>query len=292
MNTLIAPFLSFTGLTPFGYFPNFLLILLILLLTWIGKKMFDLFTRFSLEHQLVKADNKAITTAFVGYLGGVVIVLEGVLEGIYTSVWIELIEVGIWGLVGILLLNLAGKMNDRFILRQLSNRTELEENQNIGVGVVVAGSYIGSAMIIRSIIMGEPLGWVYEISLTLFYFLLGQFAFFLFSLLHQKVVRYNFHQEIKEGNIAAGISFAVNLAAIGILLAIPIRMSYSLILFAAWFILGSAIMAFFRFVMDRMIIPSEKLDEEIHVDRNWGIALLEGCYSIAAVVILQAVFSF
>ncbi len=46
-------------------------------------------------------------------------------------------------------------------------------------------------------------------------------------------------------------------------MSIPLRESYSLVFFAAWFVLGSAVMAFFRFVMDRIIIPQEKLDEEI-----------------------------
>lgn len=59
----------------------------------------------------------------------------------------------------------------------------------------------------------------------------------------------------------------------------------------AWFIIGSAVIAFFRFVMDRVIIPMEKLDEEIHTDQNWGIALLEGCFSIAAVITIQSIFT-
>jgi len=50
-------------------------------------------------------------------------------------------------------------------------------------------------------------------------------------------------------------------------------------------------MAFFRFVVDRIIIPLEKLDEEIHKDQNWGVAFLEGCFAIAAVVVLQTIFA-
>jgi len=40
-----------------------------------------------------------------------------------------------------------------------------------------------------------------------------------------------------------------------------------------------------------MIIPLEKLDEEIHQDKNWGIACLEGCFSIVAVITLQGIFA-
>jgi uncharacterized membrane protein YjfL (UPF0719 family) len=156
--------------------------------------------------------------------------------------------------------------------------------------VVMAGGYIGSAMIIRSIILGPTLGWLSDIILILFYFCLAQLVFVLYGLLYERVTRYDFLQEIREGNVAAGICFGFNLAAIGILLAIPLRSSFSLVLFGGWFIVGIAMMAFFRFVMDRIIIPMETLDSEIHQDRNWGIALLEGCFSIAAVVLLQRIF--
>ena len=129
-----------------------------------------------------------------------------------------------------------------------------------------------------------------DIGLTLAYFVLGQIAFFAYSHIYQLVIGYDFHKEIEGGNVAAGISLGLNLAAIGVLLAIPLRTSYSLLLFLSWFVLGSSMMAFFRFVMDRIIIPMEKLDEEIHQDQNWGVALLEGCFSVTAVVILQTVF--
>ncbi len=291
MEAIIAEFISIEGIESLSYFPNLVLVVLILLLMWVGKKFFDLFTSYSLEHQLVKDDNKAIAIAFVGYLGGVATILEGALEGQYKSLQDELIEVSIWGIAGILLLNLAGMMNDRLILRYFNNKTELLDNRNVGVGVVVAGSYLGSAMIIRSIILGESLAPLLEIALTLFYFFMAQLFFYLYSILYQKVTAYDLHKEIKEGNVAAGISLACNLLSIGILLAIPIRASFSIVLFAGWFVLGSTAMIFFRFVMDRIIIPLEKLDEEIHQDKNWGVAFLEGCFSISAIIILQAIFS-
>jgi len=291
----IQPFLTelldTQGIETFSHLPNLILIVLVLLLMWIGKKAFDLLTSYSLEYQLVKADNKAISIAFVGYLTGVAVVIEGVLEGESSSILMEFIDVFVWGIIGIILLNLAGKLNDVIIFRQFNNTDELLNNQNVAVGVAVAGSYIGCAIIIRSIITGESYGWALDIGLTILYYILAQVAFFLYSILYQIVTQYDFHKEIKDNNVAAGISMGFNLAAVGVLLAIPLRSSFSILLFLAWFILGSAVMAFFRFIMDRIIIPLEKLDEEIHQDQNWGIAFLEGCFSIAAIITLQAIFS-
>lgn len=283
-------FIGLEGIWTFSYLPNLLLIGLVLVLIWIGKLAFHLFSPFNLEHQLVKADNKAITISFVGYIGGVALILEGFLETSARSLLTDLLSISIWGLVGILLLAAAGKVNNRFLLRRFNNMEELLDRQNIAVGVVMAGGYLGSAAIIRSIIIGESLGWLLDIGLTVFYFVLAQIAFYLTALLHQIVTRYDFHDEIHNGNVAAGISFGALLVAVGILLSIPLRNSYSLIVFAVWFIMGSAMMAFFRFVMDRIIIPQEKLDEEIHKDQNWGIALLEGCFTLTAIFALQSIF--
>lgn len=293
MNTdfQLTEFISLEGISALNHFPNLLLIAIVLVLLWVGKLVFDFLTSYNIEQQLVIEDNKAITVSFVGYLGGVTLILEGVLETGSGSLWIDLINVVVWGVIGILLLNLAGKVNDRIILHRFDNVDELLNQKNVSVGVAMAGGYLGSATIIRSIIIGESLGWVYDISLTLFYFVLAQLAFYLSAFLHQVVTRYDFHQEIHDKNVAAGISFGTSLAAVGILLSIPLQASYSLIVFAAWFVLGSAVMAFFRFIMDRIIIPLEKLDEEIHQDQNWGIALLEGCFAMAAVITLQSVFT-
>jgi len=292
MNTDIqwSQFITLEGISTFSHFPNLVLIIMVLFLIWVGKMVFDLFASYRIEQQLVIEDNKAITIGFVGYIAGVSLILEGVLELGAASLLVELAKIMIWGLLGILLLNLAGKINDTIILRRFNNADELLNRHNTAVGVAVAGSYVGSAAIIRSIIIGESISWFYDIALTLFYFFLAQLAFFLSALLHQAVTRYDFHQEIKDKNVAAGISFGAWLVAVGILLSIPLQNSYSLIVFAGWFILGSAVLVFFRFVMDRIIIPLEKLDEEIHKDKNWGIALLEGCFTLSAVMILQAIF--
>jgi len=279
------------GMESLSHFPNLILVVLTLLLMWVGKKVFDLLTPFNLEIQLVKEDNKAITIAFVGYLAGVAIILEGALQGDSKNLIQSIIDVSAWGIIGILLLNLSGKLNDLIILGAFSNREELLDKKNIAVGVVIAGSYLGSAMLIRSIILGESMGLLWDIGLTLCYFALAQGFFFLYSLLYRKSVRFDLLKEIQEGNIAAGISLGMNLVAVGILLAIPLRTSFSILLFIAWFVIGATAMAFFRFVMDRIIIPLEKLDEEIHKDQNWGVAFLEGSFSLAAVIIIQATFS-
>lgn len=287
---LCSGLFSISDLQVISYLPNLVSTFLVLFLIWISKKLFDLFTGYSLDEQLVKKDNKAITTAFVGYLAGVSLILEGVLSGEPMPLVEGAVDIFIWGLIGILLLNIAGKLNAKLILKPLKSSEELLEKQNIGIALVFLGGYIGSAFIIRSIILGETLGWQLDIALTLLFFLLAQIIFFVYSILYQKVIQYDLKQELKEGKVAAGISFGLNLIAIGILLSVPLQSSFSIVLFLIWFICGAALLALFRFLMDKVLIPMEKLDEEIHIDNNWGVALLEGCFIIGVVICLRAIF--
>lgn len=290
LQDLINSLFSISGIEVISYLPNLVSILVVLFLFWSAKKLFDLFSGYSLDIQMVKEDNKAITTTFVGYLAGVALILEGVLSGESMPLVQGTIDTFLWGMIGIVLLNIAGKLNAQLLLKNLDSGQELLKNRNLGIAVVFLGGYIGSAFIIRSIILGETLGWAIDVGMTVLFFFIAQIIFFIYSILYQKVIQYDLKNELKEGNVAAGISFGLNLSAIGILLSVPLQSSYSLVLFFIWFICGTTILALFRYLMDKIIIPMEKLDEEIHQDNNWGVALLEGCFIIGAVIALRAIF--
>ena len=290
MEEIQGEIFSFTGVEALSDFPSMLFLVEVLALLYLAKKLYGLFGGFDLEHQLVKADNKAVTIAFVGYLSGVALILEGVLESPSEGLIPSMVSLLVWGIVGIVLLNLAQKINDMVILRGIDNKGEKLESSNLAVGVAEAGGNLGSALIVRAVITGESLGLSLDVGVTIFYFLLGQLGFILFGFLYQMITGYDFLREIKENNVAAGISFGMSLAALGFLIAVPLHHSYSLVLFAAWYVVGAAVLAFFRFVMDRVIIPSEKLDSEIHDDQNWGIALLEGSFALMAVLFLKVLF--
>ncbi|MDT8446111.1 MAG: DUF350 domain-containing protein [bacterium] len=290
MRPIFEEMISFPGLGYLSHFPNLLFLAEVLALLWLAKRAFGFFCPYDLEEQLVRHDNKAVTLNFVGYLAGVALIVEGVLESPSPSLAWGLISVAIWGLVGIMLLLVAGRLNDRFILRGINAHQAMLKEGNLAVAVVEGASYLGSAALIRAIVMGESLGWAMDLGLTLFYFVLGQLAFWLYALLYQKLTSYDDLAEIAAGNAAAGLTLGANLAAMGFLMAMPLKQSYSLPWFVAWFVLGNATLAAFRWAMDRLVISSEKLDQEIYRDKNWGVAILEGAFSVSAVLILQNLF--
>ncbi|MDQ8204204.1 DUF350 domain-containing protein [Pelagicoccus sp. SDUM812003] len=271
-----------------------------IVILWIGKWVNDLCTPYQLSQELTQKDNKAIAVSFSGYILGIGIILWGVLrqdvsaQAVNPNTNILLRDLGgtvLWSLFGIALLQVARVANDKLLLRRFSNTKELVEDQNIGTGAVQAGSYIGSAFMIKAATYGESSGSLLaDILLTLIYFVVAQAAFILFAMVYQKISAYDLHDEIERDNAAAGVGFGITLAAIGMLLSSYIVSSDSLLGLAVWFVICVFLLSVCRFAIDRFILPGSLLDDEISKDRNWGAALIEGASAIGLALILGALF--
>lgn len=274
----------------------------VVLLMWVAKKVYDWVTPFKLEKQLVENDNKALGVSFAGYLLSVGIIVWSSLSSpdsanIFKSIPGEngilltnMALVAIWGLVGIVLLVIARILNDKILLGAFDNNKEIIKDRNIGTGAVEFGAYVGSAFIIGSVIGGEGSGNIVdELIQTLIFFTVGQIAFIIFSKIYQKITKYDMFKELEENdNQAVGVAFGLTLVAVGMLLAKPIEKSDSLVYFFTWFAVGGVFIIIMRTLVDKIILPMHKIDDEIAKDKNWGIALIEGSLAIVTVILFNA----
>ena len=265
----------------------------------IGKWVYDLFTPYKLNEQLVEVDNRAVAVAFAGYLLGLGIILEGVVSQESTNVATGsarrdlLLDVGdtlLWGVVGIVLLQLARLINDKLLLSTFSNTKELVEDKNVGTGAVEFGSFVGSALIIRVLLMGEGHGILTSIVETVVYFLAAQAIFVLFGKVYQMVTRYDVHKEIERDNAAAGVSLGLSLIAVSVLVSSYLSRYDSLPGLALWFLIGTVLLLGCRYLVDKFLLPGRLLDDEVGTDRNWGAALIEGGSAIALAALIGASF--
>ncbi len=265
----------------------------------IGKWVYDLLTPYKLNQQLVEVDNRAIAVSFTGYLLGLGIILEGVVTQEPSSLATGsvrrdlLLDVGdtvLWGSIGIVLLQLARWINDKVLLSSFSNTKELVEDQNVGTGAVEFGSFVGSALIIRVLLMGEGGGILAAIVETVLYFLAAQVIFVLFGKVYQLVTRYDVHREIEQDNAAAGVSLGLSLIAVSVLISSYLSRYDSLLGLAAWFLIGTLLLLGSRYLVDKFLLPGRLLDEEVSTDRNWGAALIEGGSAIALAALIGASF--
>ncbi len=189
----------------------------------------------------------------------------------------DLLNTGIWSVLGIILLQFGRVINDKILLNKFCNSKELVTDRNIGTGAVEFGTFVGTGLIIRAALTGEnDVSLLIAVALTLLYFLAGQVAFIIFGKLYQGISRYDLHKEIEQDNIAAGVSFGLSLIAIGILLSGYIIKFDSIIGLLIWFAISVAVLLAGRYLIDKTILPGHLLDEEISQDQNWGAALVEG----------------
>jgi len=279
-----------------AYYVNFYALIFLveaLVLVWVGKKIRDLIVPYDIDRELTTSDNKALATSYAGYMVGQGIVILGVLSGQATEFVNDLIMVALWSLIGILLLNIAVIINDKFLLRAFDNRKEIIEDKNVGTGAVQCGAYIGTAFLIRAVVSSEGAddSMVNDLIGTLVFFVVGQIGFIVFSIIYQGTTKYNLHDEIERDNVAAGVSFGLTLVAVGILMSKTIARTPSLVAFAVWFATGMVLLVITRFLVDKLVLPSHKLDSEICEDQNWGAALIEGGAAVIVAFLLNASFA-
>ncbi|MXX11904.1 MAG: DUF350 domain-containing protein, partial [Gemmatimonadetes bacterium] len=234
-------------------------------LFWIGKLVKDLTTTsYSVREELVEKDNVALGVAMAGYYFGLIMAIGGTLSGPSQGLENDLIDIGIYGLLAIILLNLSRLVNDGVILHGFKIRDELINDQNAGTGAVIAASYIATGLVIFGAVSGEIGG----IVTTVIFWALGQVALVLAGLVYEWITPYSIHDEIEKDNVAAGVAFAGALVGIGIIVFHAsagnfISWTVNLQDFAIEVVAGLILLPIVRFISDVILLPGQKLTDEI-----------------------------
>ena len=133
----------------------FSLLLLYLVVLWLSKWTANKVTPYNINTEISEKHNRAVALSLSGYLIAVTIIFCSVLIGPSRGIVDDLRLVGIYAVIGIVLLNIARVVNDKLILYKFQNKKELVNDQNEGTGAVVAGSFIASGLIVAGAIHGE-----------------------------------------------------------------------------------------------------------------------------------------
>ena len=235
------------------------------ILFWLGKLIKDLTTTsYSVRDELVEKDNAALGVAMAGYYFGLIMAIGGTLSGPSQGLENDLIDIGIYGLLAIILLNLSRLVNDGLILHGFKIRDEVIDDQNAGTGVVVAASYIATGLVIFGAVSGEIGG----IVTTVIFWALGQAALVLAGLMYEWITPYSIHDEIEKDNVAAGVAFAGALIGIGVIVFHAsagdfISWVVNLQDFAIEVVAGLILLPIVRFISDVILLPGQKLTDEI-----------------------------
>jgi len=269
--------------------PGFLYLAVVLVLLVIGKWVYDgLHRRFVLRTELVEKDNLAVALAVAGYYLGLVIVLGGVVSGPASfNVLDDVIGLVIFGLLGIVLLNLSAWINDKVVFSKFDNEKEIVEDRNAGMGAVEGGNYVAVGLITAGAMSGE--GGVLP---GLVFWVLGLVALIVAGLLYDKITSYDLHEQIEKDNVAVGVAFAGVLVGFGNIIRLAgdgdfVSWNESLTEFGYYTVVGLILLPFVRIFADKVLLPGASLSDELVQDRpNLGAGFIEAVSYLAASMLI------
>lgn len=248
--------------------------------------------------ELFIKDNPAFGISMSGVALGITIMLSGTIYGDPArSIQDTVIAVGLYGLIGIVLMAVTRIIFDKFAFPQILIRQEILKG-NVAAAILDAGNVIATAVIIRAVMMWIPSNTV-DGMLTLFVgFLLFQILLTAASILRLKILSMrhdtSFQDQVIKGNIAIALRFtgkrissAFAITAASYLI---VYESYGIyILLPVWACISVGVillLSLLAAIADRVIFFGVNYNDEVINQRNIAVGLLQGIIYISLGLLL------
>lgn len=256
----------------------------------VGKLVFKLFHKeVEVAKELVEHDNLAFAVAHVGYYVGILLAVGSAIVGPSHGLVQDMIDISIYGLLAILLLNIALIINDKIILRKFSIREEISGKQNLAVGVAEGAIAVSTGLILLGSVSGEG----GSVVTAIVFWALGQVLLILTALLYNAITKFDLYEQLGKANVAVAVGFA------GALIAIANLIRYGLSGgFETWqenltnvgleVGVGFVFLPVMRVVTDKLLLPGRNLtDELVNQEKpNLGAAFVEAFAFIGGSVLI------
>lgn len=265
-------------------------IALCFILFLIGKGVFSLFHRdVEVHKELVEHDNVAFAIAHVGYFIGILLAIGSAIVGPSHGLVQDVIDISIYGLLAVLLLNISLIINDKIILRKFSIRKEISEKQNIAIGLTEAGMAVATGLILMGSVSGEG----GSVLTALAFWAMGQVLLVLTALFYGAIIKFDLHEQLGKANIAVGVAFAGALIAISNLIRFGLSGEFetwqeNLTNVGVEVAVGLVFLPAVRIVADKLLLPGQNLtDELVNQEKpNLGAAFVEAFAYIGGSVLI------
>ena len=257
-----------------------LFLLICLALFFIAKIVFKLVnSKVNINQELIDKDNIAFYISYLAYFLGFVMIIGGVMKSEGSGdFWNELTLVGIYGLIGVVALNLTAIIKDKIFHSKISIWEQIVDQQKVSIGVLKGANYISTGVIISGIMLTEVNKPIEAIVFLIFALIVSSIGFIYYNL----IMPFNVRQQIYDGNIAVSLSTAGVQIAFAILIYSGFQLTHtnwqdSLITIGIDVLGGIIILPIIRVIVDKVFLPNRKItDELINQDvPNLGLGLFE-----------------
>ena len=268
---------------------GFIYLAVVLVLVVIGKWVYDALHRgFVLRTELLENDNFAMALTIAGYYLGLAIVIGGVVSGPGSGMLAEdVIDLVVFGLVAIVLLNLSGWINDKIIFSKFDNQKEIVQDRNTGMGAIEGGNHVAVGLITAGALSGEG-----GLLSGAVFWILGQVGLIVAGLLYNKMTSFDLHEQIENDNVAVGVAFAGVLIGFGNIIRLAgegdfVSWTQSLSEFGYYAIAGLILLPLIRTFTDKVLLPGVRLTDELVQDvPNVGVGVIEATIYLAASMLI------
>ncbi len=256
---------------------RYLMILLYVALVFgflfLSKKISDALTRFDDDAAIEKENNTAVSFRRFGLYTGISIALAGVMTDDVSG--IDILIFLLDGAIATAIFFIAHFINDLAIVPHVRNN-ELIKAGNVSTGILEAGSFIATGILLNGVFSGTEGGTFYSVV----FFFLAQLILIIAVYIHQKLYRFNVTKCMIEGNLSAGITVAGLLVAYSLILRSSISGEFtgwaeSLGWFGISAITGMVALIIFEKIADLIFLPKTKIDEDICTENTAAIIIVQ-----------------
>jgi uncharacterized membrane protein YjfL (UPF0719 family) len=228
--------------------------------------------------------------AHVGYFTGLILTIGGTIIGPSAGLFVDLINIALYGSLGIILLNISMRLNDLVILSKFKIHDEIIRDQNAGTGAIEGANAIATGLILMGAISGEGGG----ILTALAFWAIGQVILFITALVYNLITPYDIHHHIEKDNVAVGVGFAGAMIALGNLIRHGLMIDFvnwqtSLLNVGYDVLIGLFFLPIARLIADKLLLPGQKLTDEIvnQEKPNIGAATVEALAYVGGSVLIS-----
>jgi len=275
--------------------PNLPFYFYALLLLALAKLFYQWTSNFNFSAELLEADNPAFGVCMAGYLLGSSIALTGAFPTADGAPFLQKLWDMTWGgVLAVVLIRASAWINARLILDRFKLQDELINDRNTGAGLVVAGSFIATGLLLAAALTGQSASLLLALRDTFAYWLAGQLFLVAGARVFYRISHYDLEKSLaQDNNTAAGFSLGGFLIAMGVVLWASIKgagsnLSAELMTTAGLALASGIVLICCTILTEKLILPRMNLAKEVSIDKNSAAGVVSAAAAIVTAIFIAA----